>query len=109
MAIPAQQPVAGDSALRLHTRSGEIQVSGDTLYLPHPDATPVQLAPGPLALMRALMKAQGAVLSREHLLAVLPHCGSEHALEMWVSRLRQALPDPSMVKTVVKRGYRLVV
>lgn len=109
MASPAQQPVEGDSALRLHTRSGEIQVSGDTLHLPDPDATPVQLAPGPLALMRALMKAQGAVLSREHLLAVLPHCGSEHALEMWVSRLRQALPDPSMVKTVVKRGYRLVV
>lgn len=109
MAIPAQQPVTGDSALRLHTRDGEIQVSGDTLHLPHPDTSPVQLAPGPLALMRALMKAQGAVLSREHLLAVLPHCGSEHALEMWVSRLRQSLPDPSMVKTVVKRGYRLVV
>ncbi|MCH8564231.1 winged helix-turn-helix domain-containing protein [Nesterenkonia sp. LB17] len=109
MMVPAEQPVAGGSALRLHTRSGEMKVSGDTLHLPHPDAAPVQLAPGPLALLRALMKAQGAVLSREHLLAVLPHCGSEHALEMWVSRLRQSLPDPSMVKTVVKRGYRLVV
>ena len=109
MTIPAQPPVAEDSALRLHTRSGEIQVHGDTLHLPHPSTGPVHLAPGPLALMRALMKAQGAVLSRAHLLAVLPHCGSEHALEMWVSRLRQALPDPAMVKTVVKRGYRLVV
>ena len=109
MTIPAQRPVAGDSALRLHTRAGEIEVRGNTLHLPHPDSSPVQLAPGPLALMRALMKAQGAVLSRAHLLAVLPHCGSEHALQMWVSRLRRALPDPSMVKTVVKRGYRLVV
>lgn len=109
MTIPAQPPAEADSALRLHTSSGEIQVSGDTLHLPPPNTAPVQLAPGPLAVMRALMKAQGAVLSREHLLAMLPHCGSEHALEMWVSRLRQALPDPSMVKTVVKRGYRLVV
>ncbi len=49
------------------------------------------------------------MLSREHLLTVLPHCGSEHALEMWVSRLRRSLPDPNMVKTVVKRGYRLAV
>ena len=109
MAFPAQRPVEEDHGLRLLTYHGEIHVSGDTVYLPHAGTDPVHLAPGPLALMRALMKAQGAVLSREHLLAVLPHCGSEHALEMWVSRLRQALPDPSMVKTVVKRGYRLVV
>ncbi|GAA1138334.1 winged helix-turn-helix domain-containing protein [Nesterenkonia lutea] len=109
MAIPARQTPEEDQALRLHTRHGDIRVAGDTLHLPHPGASAVQLAPGPLALMRALMKAQGAVLSREHLLAVLPHCGSEHALEMWVSRLRHSLPDPGMVKTVVKRGYRLVV
>lgn len=109
MTLSAQQPVAGDSALLLRTRAGYIQIDGDTLQLPCPGTPPVQLAPGPLALMRALMKAQGAVLSREHLLAVLPHCGSEHALQMWVSRLRQALPDSSMVQTVVKRGYRLAV
>ncbi len=109
MAIPAHQHADEDQVLRLQTRRGVIRVSGDTVHLPGPSAAAVQLAPGPLALMRALMKAQGAVLSREHLLAVLPHCGSEHALEMWVSRLRQSLPDPSMVKTVVKRGYRLVV
>ncbi|WP_218220760.1 winged helix-turn-helix domain-containing protein [Nesterenkonia sp. Act20] len=109
MAIPAHQHADEDQVLLLQTRRGTIRVSGDTVHLPGPSAAAVQLAPGPLALMRALMKAQGAVLSREHLLAVLPHCGSEHALEMWVSRLRQSLPDPSIIKTVVKRGYRLVV
>ena len=39
----------------------------------------------------------------------LPDAGSEHALDMAVSRLRAALPDRALVQTVVRRGYRLNV
>lgn len=109
MADTAPEVVDEEHSLRMRTCSGELEITGNEVRLPNPHQEPIRLAPGPLALMRVLVKAQGAVLSRDHLLAVLPHCGSEHALEMWVSRLRRSLPDPEMVKTVVKRGYRLAV
>lgn len=109
MTETAPDVVENEYSLRIRTRSGELEVVGNEVRLPGRHHEQVRLAPGPLALMRVLVKAQGAVLSREHLLTVLPHCGSEHALEMWVSRLRRSLPDPNMVKTVVKRGYRLAV
>lgn len=95
--------------LRMDTRHGPVELRGAEVRFPEVTDQPVRLAPGPLALMRALVKAEGAVLSREHLLAVLGHCDSEHALEMWVSRLRKALPVSGVVSTVVKRGYRLAV
>lgn len=109
MTDTAPEVVDEEHSLRMRTCSGELEIRGNEVRLPDPYRDPIRLAPGPLALMRVLVKAQGAVLSRDHLLAVLPHCGSEHALEMWVSRLRRSLPDPRMVRTVVKRGYRLAL
>ena len=109
MTETAPDVVENEHSLRISTRAGELEIIGNQVRLPGDRHGPVHLAPGPLALMRVLVKAQGAVLSRDHLLTVLPHCGSEHALEMWVSRLRRSLPDPDMDKTVVKRGYRLAV
>lgn len=109
MTETAPEVADDDYSLSMRTRSGELEIVGNEVRLPELHQEPIRLAPGPLALMRVLVKAQGAVLSRNHLLTVLPHCGSEHALEMWVSRLRRSLPDPEMVKTVVKRGYRLAV
>lgn len=109
MTETAPEVADDDYSVSMRTRSGELEIVGNEVRLPEPHQEPIRLAPGPLALMRLLVKAQGAVLSRDHLLAVLPHCGSEHALEMWVSRLRRSLPDPEMVRTVVKRGYRLAV
>jgi uroporphyrinogen-III synthase len=67
------------------------------------------LAPGPMAVLRALAEARGAVLSRAALLRVLPHGADEHAVEMAVARLRAALGGTALVKTVVKRGYRLAL
>lgn len=93
--------------LRATTRHGPVELRGAEVRFPEVSAEPVRLAPGPLALMRALVKAEGAVLSRAHLLTVLNQCDSEHALEMWVSRLRKALPVSDVISTVVKRGYRL--
>lgn len=94
--------------LRLQTQYGPVELRGAQLSIPEVSEEPVRLAPGPLALLRALMEAEGAVLSREHLLEQVRYCDSGHALEMWVSRLRKAIPA-DLVQTVVKRGYRIKV
>ncbi len=69
------------------------------------------LAPVPMALLRALAKHPGRVVSRTDLLRAAPEgvraTADEHAVEMAMTRLRAALGDPRCVQTVVKRGYRL--
>ncbi|SDY76340.1 uroporphyrinogen-III synthase [Micromonospora pattaloongensis] len=67
------------------------------------------LAPGPMAVLRALAGAPGRVLSRSALLRTLPRGADEHAVEMAVARLRAGLGTPGVVQTVIKRGYRLRV
>jgi uroporphyrinogen-III synthase len=91
---------------RLDTRSGNIELRGRSLRI---DGQQVELAPAPLLLLRALLGAGGAVLSRESLSELLELRGSVHALDMTVSRLRSSLPDGRLVETVVKRGYRIRV
>ncbi len=95
--------------VRAETAYGAMEIRGHQVRFPESSATPVRLPPAPLALLRELVMADGAVLSREELLDVLPHCDSERALEMLVSRLRKSLQVSSVVQTVVKRGYRLAV
>lgn len=95
--------------IRASTVHGTMEIRGHQVAFPDTDVEPVRLPPGPLALLRELAMAGGAVLSREELLEVLPRCDSEHALEMWVSRLRKSLPVSNLVSTVVKRGYRISV
>ncbi len=68
-----------------------------------------QLAPGPMAVLRALAAEPGRVFSRGALLRTLPRGADEHAVEMAVARLRAGLGTPRVVQTVVKRGYRLAV
>ncbi|MBT2514064.1 uroporphyrinogen-III synthase [Arthrobacter sp. ISL-30] len=91
---------------RLDTRSGNIELRGRSLRI---NGEAVDLAPAPLLLLRALLGAGGAVLSRESLSELLELRGSVHALDMTVSRLRSSLPDGKLVETVVKRGYRIRV
>jgi uroporphyrinogen-III synthase len=70
------------------------------------------LAPLSAAVLRALARRPGQVLSRGQLLErAWSRPGSdEHAVEAAVGRLRGALgPDADLVRTVTKRGYRLVV
>jgi uroporphyrinogen-III synthase len=65
------------------------------------------LAPAPMAVLRALARKPGVVLSRTELVSALPGDSPDgHAVEMAVARLRAAL-GPRIVQTVVKRGYRL--
>jgi uroporphyrinogen-III synthase len=97
----------------LPRRAPTLQVAGMTVTL-RGHAAVVNgllkpLAPGPMAVLRALAEARGKVLSRAALLRVLPRGADEHAVEMAVARLRAALGGTAYVQTVVKRGYRLAL
>jgi uroporphyrinogen-III synthase len=89
---------------RARTPHGELVIRGAIVEL---DGRRVPLTPLPLALLRALLMANGAVVSRERLLRVVGS-SDEHALEMALSRLRRSIGAP-VIATVVKRGYRLEV
>ena len=96
--LPERDPVLSTGA---HT----LQVRGHAAVL---DGRLVELAPGPMAVLRALARRPGVVVSRADLLGELSGGGDAHAVEMAVTRLRAALGAP-VVETVVKRGYRLAV
>lgn len=95
--------------LSIQTRHGSMEIRGAQVRLAEVCGDPVHLAPGLLSLLRALVRAEGAVIPREVLVEELGSCESAHALEMLVSRLRRALPVSGLIQTVVKRGYRLAV
>jgi uroporphyrinogen-III synthase len=94
--LPERDPVL---ELGPHT----LQVRGYAVVL---DGRVVELAPGPMAVLRELARRPGHVVPRAALIASLPGGGDGHAVEMAVTRLRAALGAP-VVETVVKRGYRL--
>ncbi|MEO7122115.1 MAG: uroporphyrinogen-III synthase [Lacisediminihabitans sp.] len=91
---------------RVATRQGELELRGQLAEI---DGRRIALPPTALLLLRQLMAAPGSVLSRAQLAGTLPGIQDDHAMEVAVSRLRQALGVPGLVATVVKRGYRLDV
>jgi len=92
--------------IRLATPRGPVQIRGRLVELAGRRST---LAPNSLTLFRALVAARGTVLSRSELAALLPDSPDDHAVDVAISRLRQSLPEPSVVMTVIKRGYRVDV
>ncbi len=88
----------------MSTVQGRLVVRAQTAVL---DGVLLELAPGPRPCCAGSPRARGAVLSREDLLPALPGAADVHAVEVTIGRLRAALPDASLVRTVVKRGYRL--
>ncbi|MFF9015273.1 uroporphyrinogen-III synthase [Streptomyces sp. NPDC014870] len=90
-------PVAGH---RIEIRGHAVLVDG--LLRPVP--------PAGMALLAALARRPGWVVSRPDLLRALPGAGrDEHAVETAMARLRTALGTPKLIQTVVKRGYRLAL
>ncbi|MFF3457881.1 uroporphyrinogen-III synthase [Streptomyces sp. NPDC002730] len=90
-------PVAGH---RIEIRGHAVLVDNDLRPVP----------PAGMALLRALTRRPGWVVSRSDLLNVLPGAGKdEHAVETAMARLRTALGAPKLIQTVVKRGYRLAL
>jgi uroporphyrinogen-III synthase len=91
---------------RVETQNGLVQLRGSIVQV---GADRIQLPPTALAILRALVRARGAVVSREDLTLSLAGDSDDHAMEVSLSRLRQTLGTPGLVATVVKRGYRLNV
>ncbi|MGC5168928.1 uroporphyrinogen-III synthase [Luteimicrobium sp. DT211] len=61
-----------------------------------------------LEVLRLLARAGGSVVPRDAVLAVLPGESTDpHAAEVAIARLRDASGSRELVRTVVKRGYRL--
>ncbi len=89
---------------RAATTAGHLELRGRLAMV---DGRRVMLSPSATTLLRLLVDAGGAVLTRQRLREALPEAGDDHAVEVAVARLRQALGAPGMVTTVVKRGYRL--
>ena len=64
--------------------------------------------PVEMALLRALARRPGRVVTRHDLAELLPG-GDERAVEAAVGRLISHLGEPKLVQAVVKRGYRLAL
>jgi uroporphyrinogen-III synthase len=97
----------GGHADALETGAGRLELRSSGVVL---EGRHIPLSRTGADLMAALFDAGGGVVSRQRLQTVLPRSGeSTHAVEMAVARLREALGTPDLVKTVVKRGYRIDV
>ena len=92
--------------VRVDTLHGPLVLRGQVVEI---DGRRIQLGPTSQLLLRQLAQSPGAVLSRAELASSLPGEQDDHAMEVAISRLRQALDAPGLVATVVKRGYRLDV
>ncbi|MEU3194029.1 uroporphyrinogen-III synthase [Streptomyces sp. NPDC006992] len=98
--LPATAPVLPAAGHTLEVRGTAALLDGEL--------RPV--SPAPMAVLRALARRPGAVVSCADLLGCLPGGGTdEHAVEAAVARLRAALRAPSVVQTVTKRGYRIAL
>lgn len=91
---------------RLCAAGRQIELRGQAAIV---DGQLRDVAPAPMAVLRALAAEPGRVVSRRELTSVLPSGGEEHAVETAIGRLRTSLGEGKLVQTVVKRGYRLAV
>ncbi|SED81159.1 uroporphyrinogen-III synthase [Ruania alba] len=90
----------------LSTPVGILQIRSRVAVL---DGQVLPLSPSGIAVLRLLAASAGGVVSREAVLAVLPgESNDPHAAEVAIARLREAA-GKGLIKTVVKRGYRLEV
>ncbi|WP_127782305.1 uroporphyrinogen-III synthase [Rhodococcus sp. X156] len=98
--LPSRVPQLQVAGAQVSIRGQAVVVDGELKAVP----------PAGMALLHALARQPGRVLSMQQLLAELPgNSGDTHAVEAAVGRLRAALGQPRLVQTVVKRGYRLAV
>ena len=102
--LEAEMPVR---ARRLPVAGHWMELRGHAVLI---DGTLRPVPPAGMALLRALARRPGRVITRAELLHALPGTSNdEHAVETAMTRLRAALGESRLVQTVVKRGYRLAL
>lgn len=103
--IAEELPILGSCTVKAAGHA--VDIRGTSVLV---DGSVKSLSPSGMAILRALAKRPGDVVTRSDLLRVLPGNGNDtHAVDTAVLRLRTALGDKNIVATVVKRGYRLAV
>jgi uroporphyrinogen-III synthase len=91
----------------LSTSAGPLQVHRGAAVL---DGRVLALSPSGLEVLRLLASRRGDVVTRAEVLAALPgESADPHTAEVAVARLREATGSRDLIRTVVKRGYRLEV
>lgn len=99
----AHYTAQGERALA--TVAGALQVRATTVVL---DEQVMPLGRGGVEVMRVLAAANGGVVPRSAVLRALPGASEDpHAADVAIARLRDAMGDRTLIRTVVKRGYRL--
>ena len=89
----------------LDTVAGPLRVRRGAAVL---DGRVLPLSRTGLEVLRLLAHARGSVVARDRVLAALPGDSSDpHAAEVAIARLRDATGSRALIRTVVKRGYRL--
>ncbi|WP_413354587.1 uroporphyrinogen-III synthase [Microbacterium sp. 1P06AB] len=99
----------GGGAPALETAAGRLELRSGAAVL---DGALLPLSPTSAAILALLFAAGGGVVSRAELAEALPRSGagdSTHAVDVAIARTREALGIPTLIRTVVKRGYRLDV
>lgn len=97
----------GGHAEGVRTIAGRLELRSSGAVI---DGRHIPLSRTGVEILAALFAARGGVVSRAGLQSALPRSGENtHAVEMAVARVRESLAAPDLIKTVVKRGYRLNV
>lgn len=97
----------GGKAPSLLTTEGRLELRSTGVVL---DDQFTPLSRTGVAVLAELFAAKGGVVGRTQLQLALPRSGENpHAIEMAIARIREALGVPGIIRTVVKRGYRLDV
>ncbi|WP_041294868.1 uroporphyrinogen-III synthase [Isoptericola variabilis] len=92
-------------SVALATVAGPLTIRARVAVL---DGHVLPLSPTGVEVLRLLAAAGGDVVPREKVLDVLPGASRDpHAVEVAIARLREATGRRDLIKTVVKRGYRL--
>ncbi len=92
-------------SVALATVAGPLTIRARVAVL---DGQVLPLSPTGVEVLRLLASAGGDVVSRDKVLDVLPGASRDpHAVEVAIARLREATGRRDLIKTVVKRGYRL--
>jgi uroporphyrinogen-III synthase len=92
-------------SVALNTVAGALVIRARVAVL---DGKVLPLSPTGVAVLRLLAAAQGDVVPRDQVLAALPGVSQDtHAAEVAIARLREAAGRRDLIRTVVKRGYRI--
>jgi uroporphyrinogen-III synthase len=93
-------------AVQARAAGHQLTVRGHAVLL---DDVLLPVQPAPISVLRILARSPDRVHSRDELRQAISRGSTvdDHAIEVAVARLRAALGDGSIVRTVVKRGYRL--